>query len=303
MKTTKYMLTAIIGLALSGCSAISNLNEVDEIKNVNVQGGTPFTQALAYEYRARTIYETDSEYEWDDAAWFARKGLRAANGEAVLPATVIAAPAGAYDRYDDLGATVQIPAERVPELSAAHGHLLTILDGGGRDQQPAIAARAQAFYDCWVEEEWEQDEKNIPVCRAGYQNAIAQFTVPQAQAAPVAPAAAFAPKSNTFEVFFDFDRSNISESAARTLNQAAARIKADKVTTVELTGHTDAAGPDAYNQVLSEHRAGAVKRELVRDGLPANEITSTGVGKGGQLVPTADGVREPQNRRTEIILH
>ena len=300
----KYILTAVAGLALGGCSAITHVNEVGDIKTVEVQGGTPFTQALASEYRARTIYETDMEYEWDDAAWYARKGLRAAKGDAVMPATVAAAPEGAHFRYGGLGAVVQVPPDRVADLSAAHGRLMAMLDGGGRERQPVIAARAQTFYDCWVEEEWEQDEPNIASCRTSYMSAESQFTVVQTQTSSTSTTqAAFAPKANTFQVFFDFDRANIGESAAKTLEQAAARAKeGNKVTTIELTGHNDAAGSDAYNQALSVRRADAVKQELVKDGLPAAEITSIGVGKGGQLVPTADGVREPQNRRTEIIL-
>ncbi len=69
-----------------------------------------------------------------------------------------------------------------------------------------------------------------------------------------------------------------------------------------MTGHTDTVGSAKYNQALSERRAAAVKGQLVLDGVAAGEITATGVGKSGLLVPTADGVREPQNRRAEIVL-
>jgi len=300
---TKYMLTAMAGLALGGCSLVANVNDDDAIRSVNIQqGGTPFSQALAVEYRARTVNEIDNEYEWDDAAWYARKGLRANRGEAVMPAEVAPAPEGAHFRYGSLGPVVQVPPARVGELSAAHDRLLAILDSGGRDRLPAAAARAQAFYDCWVEEEWEQDEKNIALCRTSYLTAISQFTVTQAQTTTPASSSAFVAKENTFEVFFDFDRFNIDGNAAKTIDQAATKAKTGSKVTVKLTGHTDAAGTDAYNQALSERRADAVKKQLVKDGLPAADITSIGVGKGGQLVPTADGVREPQNRRTEIIL-
>jgi outer membrane protein OmpA-like peptidoglycan-associated protein len=53
---------------------------------------------------------------------------------------------------------------------------------------------------------------------------------------------------------------------------------------------------------LSERRAAAVKSALVSDGVGGGEITTVGVGKTGLLVPTADGVSEPQNRRAEIVL-
>ncbi len=69
-----------------------------------------------------------------------------------------------------------------------------------------------------------------------------------------------------------------------------------------VTGHTDTVGSAKYNQALSERRAASVKSALVADGVSGGEITTLGVGKTGLLVPTADGVREPQNRRAEIVL-
>jgi OOP family OmpA-OmpF porin len=298
MKKLNYLLTAAAGVALSACSFI-HVSEVNDMRTVTAQGGTPFTQALAKEYRARTVNEADNEYEWDDAAWYARKGMTAAKGEAVMPVDVAAAPEGAHLRYGDLGPVVQIPAERVADLSTARGRLVAFLDGGGRDHQPALAARAQAFYDCWVEEEWEKDEANIPMCRKEFMGLEGQFKIAQAQ--PV-PSAVVAPMQNTFQVFFDFDRSNIGEDAAKILRQAATSAKHGTITHLKLIGHTDSSGSDAYNQGLSERRAEAVKAELAKDDVQIGEISTEGVGKAGQLVPTADGVREPQNRRTEIDL-
>jgi outer membrane protein OmpA-like peptidoglycan-associated protein len=52
---------------------------------------------------------------------------------------------------------------------------------------------------------------------------------------------------------------------------------------------------------LSGRRAAAVEKELVKDGVPADEIAIYAKGKSELLVPTADGVREPQNRRVQIV--
>ena len=57
-----------------------------------------------------------------------------------------------------------------------------------------------------------------------------------------------------------------------------------------------------YNQGLSVRRAEAVRAELVRNGVPRDAITVQGFGENRPLVPTAQGVREPQNRRVEIVL-
>ena len=71
----------------------------------------------------------------------------------------------------------------------------------------------------------------------------------------------------------------------------------------KVSGYTDLSGTAAYNQSLSVRRAQSVEAELVRDGVAEAEITIRGLGEANPLVPTAKGVREPQNRRVEIVLH
>jgi hypothetical protein len=71
---------------------------------------------------------------------------------------------------------------------------------------------------------------------------------------------------------------------------------------VTATGHADRSGPEGYNMALSLRRANAVKNSLVRNGVPAASIAVVGRGESQPLVPTADGVREPQNRRVEIVV-
>jgi outer membrane protein OmpA-like peptidoglycan-associated protein len=73
-------------------------------------------------------------------------------------------------------------------------------------------------------------------------------------------------------------------------------------TRIEVSGHADRSGSDAYNQALSMRRAEAVAAELTRRGVPRTEMVIQAFGESRPLVPTADGVREPQNRRVEIIL-
>jgi outer membrane protein OmpA-like peptidoglycan-associated protein len=120
-----------------------------------------------------------------------------------------------------------------------------------------------------------------------------------AVAAPVPVPAAQAP---SFMVFFDWDRSNLSAQALNTIKQAAATFKTKGNARITATGHTDKSGPENYNMALSLRRANAVKDALVREGVPATAIAVVGRGESQPLVPTADGVREPQNRRVEIVI-
>jgi outer membrane protein OmpA-like peptidoglycan-associated protein len=106
----------------------------------------------------------------------------------------------------------------------------------------------------------------------------------------------------SFMVFFDWDRSNLSAQALTTIQQAADAFKRKGSARITATGHTDTSGPESYNMALSLRRANAVKDALVRDGVPAQAITVIGRGESQLLVPTGDNVREPQNRRVEIVV-
>jgi OOP family OmpA-OmpF porin len=125
-----------------------------------------------------------------------------------------------------------------------------------------------------------------------------KFGQPAAAAAPPPPPVA----SPSFMVFFDWDRSNLSAQALQTIKQAAEAFKTKGNARITATGHTDTSGPENYNMALSLRRANAVKDALVREGVPATAIEVIGRGEQGLLVPTPDGVREPQNRRVEIVI-
>jgi outer membrane protein OmpA-like peptidoglycan-associated protein len=122
---------------------------------------------------------------------------------------------------------------------------------------------------------------------------------PPAPTLPPAPPAAAAPQQQTFIVFFEFDKSSLTADGRRVVDAAAAAFKSGK-SGVAIAGYTDLAGTQQYNLALSKRRADTVKAALVRDGVPAAAINESWHGKENPRVPTANGVREPQNRRVEI---
>jgi len=127
------------------------------------------------------------------------------------------------------------------------------------------------------------------------------FNVAPPPPPPAAPVAAPAP-ARTYLVFFDWDRADLTDRARQIITEAANASKSVEVTTIEVSGHADLTGTPAYNQRLSLRRANNVAAELVRQGVPQSAITIQAFGDTRPLVPTARGVREPQNRRVEIVL-
>ena len=126
-------------------------------------------------------------------------------------------------------------------------------------------------------------------------------TPPPAAAPLAAPAPAVQP-ARSYLVFFDWDKATLSARARQIVKQAADNSTRVKYTRIEVNGYTDTSGTPEYNQKLSIRRADAVAGELVRDGVPRNAIGIQGFGETHLLVPTGANVREPQNRRVEIII-
>jgi OOP family OmpA-OmpF porin len=116
---------------------------------------------------------------------------------------------------------------------------------------------------------------------------------------PIAPAPA---PARSYLVFFDWDKATLSDRARQIIKEAADNSTHVQYTRIEVNGYTDTSGTHQYNQGLSVRRARAVQAELVKDGVPQNAITIQGFGDTHLLVPTGPGVREPQNRRVEIVI-
>jgi outer membrane protein OmpA-like peptidoglycan-associated protein len=134
---------------------------------------------------------------------------------------------------------------------------------------------------------------------AGIRYAFGAAPAPVAAPAPAAPVQTVA---RTYLVFFDWNRADLTDRARQIIAEAATARTTVRSTRIEVSGHADRSGSDAYNQALSMRRAEAVAAELTRRGVPRAEMVIQAFGESRPLVPTADGVREPQNRRVEIVL-
>ena len=130
---------------------------------------------------------------------------------------------------------------------------------------------------------------------------IVRFGPPPMVMPTPAPAAVPPTPNKVYLVFFDWDKYNITPEGLQIIQQAAAQWRAGGRVRLEVTGYTDRSGSVGYNQRLSVRRAAAVAAALERLGVPRGDMAVRGRGENDNRVPTANGVREPQNRRVEIV--
>ncbi len=287
-------LVAAASLALAGCSGYKSQSEVEALNEAQAVG-SPFTQTLASEYRDMANYEQNVMFDYPDALHFARKGLAASAGEVVLPEPV---------------SDWNLKPEHIEELSAARSKLVMALDAGAREVNPKAAAIAQARFDCWIEQQEENWQKNeISSCKSKFMeamNALGDIKPPAPEevmppvTAVTTPMAPMAPEDAKYLVFFDFDSSKVDVGGMSVLDSVAGEIKKQNISAVEIVGYTDTSGSKKYNKRLSSKRANAVRDGLIARGVPASLLRVDSKGEDNLMVPTADEVREPANRRTEV---
>ncbi len=103
-----------------------------------------------------------------------------------------------------------------------------------------------------------------------------------------------------YGVLFDFNKSTLQPSSDAALQPVATLMAADKTLKLEVQGHTDNVGNDAYNQTLSEARAKAVVTWLTHHGVAADRLTAKGYGKTKPVADNGSDEGRAKNRRVEI---
>jgi len=130
--------------------------------------------------------------------------------------------------------------------------------------------------------------------------ALAPAAAPEPAPAP-APTPAPAPLRLVLDdVNFDFDKASLRPQAYPKLDEAAESLKAWGDGKVEVAGHTDSRGSEAYNMDLSLRRAESVKNYLVTKGIPADRLVIKGYGESQPVADNATDEGRFQNRRVEL---
>ena len=276
MKKTLRNGSVLLAIFVAGCGGSSL--DYSDLKNIDFKG-EDFKSALSREYRSFAIYEHDEMLDLNDASHFKKKAFLVALGQPAEPE--------ALDKWN-------VPQKHKSEMASARRRLMAALRAGGGVVAPEKAARAQASFDCWIEQQEENfQEEHIAQCRNGFYQSVKHVEEGLAVAA-AAP--------DAFTIFFNFDSADLLPDQSKTLNAIAKASKAGRQVRLIVSGHSDRAGPKGYNLVLSRLRALRIENALLRHGVPHDLIAITASGETRPRVSTPDGVREPRNRRVEIIL-
>ena len=265
--------------ALAGCTG-QELYSAQLIQ----PSGTEFDQSLYHGY----IGLSEAEYaegDYLDSDVFAKRATQAGTQGGVGPEEIT------FRR---------LPGDHVGELSDARTRLIAAFDAGAIEANPAKAAEAQVYFDCWMQEQEENwQPEDITRCRDNFYAALDGI---EAAPAPAPVASKPKPQSVRFVVYFHTDKYDIDAEDQRVIAEAKAAAEKLGSPIVKISGNTDTVGSVDYNQKLSEMRAQAVAKVLEAGNTPVRAMVTEANGELKPALVTPDETAEQRNRRVEIIL-
>ena len=215
--------------------------------------------------------------------YFSRKGIAAQHGALVPP-----------EDNTNWAIPLEQPYGFRTQMAQSRARLVNDLDNGGRDRFPGLAARAQVAYDCWLERtemDWQREFDGQ--CHKDF---IATINALEA-ALKGQPAA----QAHQYNVYFEFDRSNLTPKAARWSTPSRRRRRVSPTSTSASSARPTSPVRSVQHVAVASpcrHR----RARLRADGVDEKLIDETWDGFRNPPVPTAKGVREPRNRVVEVQL-
>ena len=224
-----------------------------------------------------------------------------------LVALVAAMPAAAWAQQGDADALMALDKNSLrSEIQQRYDAALavstdpTVISADDNRYMWASEAKVQCGIALGFLKSSTVDEVSIRKCVLASNRMSIMPPPPVVAAPPPPPPPAMCDREQAGTVFFDFDRAEVPASASQTLSFVNETAAACNWTQLQVVGHTDRAGSDAYNEGLSRARAQAVADFLVSMGVDRSSISTAWKGESEPRVPTVDGERNPQNRRVEI---
>lgn len=262
--------------------------------------GRGFAFYLAAGYR-QLAKEEDNQHDFEDAAKFLARATSVEGGIQVEPERLTMRT---------------LPAYAVDDLLYARQRLMQAFGRGATTRLPKLAAEAQVAFDCWMEQQEENIQPHdVARCRNNFEativrleNALIEKARPAepANCAPSpcpAPCPAPAPvcSENLQLVYFDFNKHELNDAGRSVVQRVVEEARRFSGSTIVVSGHADRSGGDSYNDALSKRRLDTVIQALEQAGVAPTAIARAEYyGEHRPRVSTADGVRNPENRRVEI---
>lgn len=207
----------------------------------------------------------------------------------VLIAALVSALAGGCATNPDTGQRRMNKTGEGAAIGAAAGAVLGGVSGGNRGKRAGIGALAGAAIGAGVGKYMQNQEDKLRQQTAGSGVEVSRRGNDVVLNMPS-------------HITFATDSSQISPAFQTTLDQVASTITEYTDTRVQIAGHTDSTGSDAYNQQLSERRAQAVAGYLEGHGVAASRISTVGYGETQPVASNDTAEGRQQNRRVEIVL-
>lgn len=227
---------------------------------------------------------------------------------ALAGAAVGILPTAAYAQ-DDLmsmqGSELRSEVERRYDAALAMTNNAAVVNADDPRYTWASEAKAQCGIALGFLKSNTRDEVSLSKCGLAYDmmnRQPAPYVAPQQPQQPqaVVPQACDAEAPGL--IFFEFDSAVPQQDAIETVQYVVDNAAVCNWRSFNIVGHADRAGSNAYNIGLSEDRAEAISNLMTSRGIDAARITTQAKGEESPRVPTADGVRELQNRRVEILV-
>lgn len=172
-------------------------------------------------------------------------------------------------------------------------------DVGCRRRHNARALDALGYHDAALQLLCFDKEVRLAMEQAGTP-CVQRARVAQSPSPAPAEPAIEPPPIATYAVLFDFDKYNLRPGADEILAPLLATLQADPTMNVDIEGHTDWVGSDAYNLRLSQRRAQAVVNWLVAHGISRDRMRAVGKGEREPIATNRTAQGRQLNRRTEV---
>jgi outer membrane protein OmpA-like peptidoglycan-associated protein len=281
---TKFLIGVGIALAMAGCASTPRPNEVLESARSIVQAAEADPNAA--KYAAVDLQTAKSDLAVADAAFMRRDEPSIAQPAYMAAQNARLAQLRGAAKADDARVAAG-QAERDSIVLAARTNQV---DSANRDKDAANRATNDANR--------ATDEAKFARDQATENAARLQAEVDALKAKPTDRGLVL----TLGDVLFETGSSTLSSGAGRNLDRLVQFLADHPERLVQIDGFTDSVGTDSYNQDLSQHRADAVRYQLVSRGISPTRIATQGYGKAYPVASNSESSGRQLNRRVEVVI-